>query len=242
MKIGLLTSVYKRERTNIAFSLMVKRLTEKFPGLFYPVAILSDTNDAKAFWNCEMTYYFKRNYPLAEKMNFGFRQMRNKVSHVLYIDSDDLIDDSYLDELLKGENEDISRCRGVYFLCLESGSPFYGKARFVNNTYKDYGGTGVLYNARLLNKTGWTIYEGSENDKMAYNSFLYLGSRIENQNIFSLEETGSVLLDIKTIWNINRFSQFRNLGIDIEPETIINKFGLEERRYLNQLMRNGNGS
>jgi len=234
--IGILTTAFKRESTNRSFCLMIERLRQYKPGLFYPVCIYSIEGDQKIFESFGIDCHYYKNDPLAEKFNFGVQIFRGIVSHVLYIDSDDIIDNAYLDHLLEGSESDVSRCMGVYFLAVQ-GSQFKGKARFLDNTYRDYGSTGMLFNARLLDKSDWKLWEGWENDKMGYNSFNYLNNFITNQSIFRLDKTGSIMLDIKSGVNMNGFDQFFNTGVEADPELLLSKFSEKESSYLKTLIQ-----
>jgi hypothetical protein len=239
MKIGISTQVYGRKEINKAFCLMVDRLMNDFPDIFLPVAVYSIPGDEEVFINHGFECYPYKNQPLGEKFNHAIKQLRGRVSHVLYIDSDDLIDNSFVDNLIERSEADIARCMGVYFLSVEAGSPFRGKARFLDNTYRNYGATAVLYNARLLERTDWKIYQGFENDKMGYLSAEFMNPFIKTVEIFRLDNTKSILLDIKSRENMNPFSQFFATGIDIDPEDIFKRFSDIEVAYLKSLL-NGN--
>jgi hypothetical protein len=233
--IGILTTAYKRKSIDMAFCLMIERLRQYKPGLFYPVCLYSIPGDNEVYERFSIDCHFYKNDPLGEKFNFGMNLFRGLVSHVLYIDSDDIIDNTYLDHLLEGSQADISRCMGVYFLAVE-GSQFKSKARFLNNTYRDYGATGMLFNANFLERTDWKIYEGWENEKMGYNSYQFMLPFIKTQSIFRLDKTGSVLLDIKSGVNMNGFNQFFNTGIEADPEMIFSKLSDKEVKYLQSLI------
>lgn len=236
MKIGISTQVYGRKEINKAFCLMVERLQNHYPDLFLPVAVYSIPGDEEIFQEYGFECFLYKNKPLGKKFNFGIQQLKGKVTHVLYIDSDDIIDDSFIDNLIQRSEADIARCMGVYFLSVEARSPFRGRARFLYNTYRNYGATAMLYNARLLDRTDWKIYQGFEDDKMGYYSAEFMNPFIKTVEIFRLDNTKSILLDIKSGENMNHFSQFFCTGIEVDPEDIFKKFSESEVNYLKSLL------
>jgi hypothetical protein len=242
MKIGISTQVYKRREINLAFCLMVERLQKSFPDLFLPIAVYSLPGDNDIFESFGIQCYQYKNEPLGEKFNYAIQQLEGKVTHVFYIDSDDIVDDSFIENLISRSDADIARCMGVYFLCVDHKTAYNGKARFLDNTYRNYGATAVLYNSRLLDKTGWKIYQGFENDKMGYMSAEFMNPFINTVEIFRLDATKSILLDIKSSTNMNLFNQFSSTGKEVDPELIFQKFSEKEVNYLKSLINGNNTS
>lgn len=236
MKIGISTQAYKRKEINLAFCLMIERLQESFPDLFLPVCVYSIPGDNEIFEAYGIQCFQFENKPLGEKFNYGFQQLRGKVTHVFYIDSDDIVDNTFIENLISRSGADIARCMGVYFLCTDKNTAYNGKARFLNNTYRSYGATAVLYNANLLERTDWKIYQGFENDKMGYNSGEFMNPFIKTVEIFRLDDSGSMLLDLKSSTNMNSFTQFARTGVEIDPEFLYKKLSEKEVNYIKSLI------
>lgn len=239
MKIGITTQAFGRREINLAFCLMVERLQISFPDLFLPVCVYSLPGDNEIFEAYGIQCFHFENKPLGEKFNHGFQQLRGYVTHVFYIDSDDIVDNTFIENLISRSGADIARCMGVYFLCTDKKTAYNGKARFLDNTYRNYGATAVLYNSRLLDKTDWKIYQGFENDKMGFMSAEFMNPFISTVEIFRLDDSGSMLLDVKSSTNMNSFNQFCNTGIEIDPEILYKKISEKESNYLKSLI---NGS
>jgi hypothetical protein len=233
--IGILTSAYKRPHISKAFCLMIDRLLRNYPGLFIPVSVVSLEEDRVLFEEHNIETYIHQNRPLAGKWNLGLSKLKGRVSHVLLIDSDDIINNNYMDQLLANSGNDLVWCRGVYILCAERNG-FKGRVRFWDAPYKDFGTTGVLINGKLLEKTDWKIYEGTEDTQMGYNSHEYLLPHITSEYKFQLRETKSILLDIKSEESINGFKDFINSGVEVDFDTMISMFAKPEVDYLKSLL------
>lgn len=233
--IGILTCAYKRPHISKAFCLMIDRLLWDYPGLFIPVCIASLAEDKALFDVYGIETYIHDNRPLAGKWNLGLSKLKDRVTHVMVIDSDDIVNNNYINQLIANADNDLIWCRGVYVLSAERNS-FKGRCRFWDAPYKTYGTTGILINGTLLDKTDWKIYEGTEDDRMGYNSHNYLLPHITTEYKFQLRETGSILLDIKSEDSLNNFKDYANNGIAIDFNLIASMFSEVEADYLKSLI------
>jgi hypothetical protein len=233
--IGILTSAYKRSHISKAFCLMIDRLLEDYSGLFLPVCIASLQEDRILFEEHGIETYIHQNRPLADKWNLGLSKLKGRVTHVMVIDSDDIVNNNYMDQLMANSDNDLVWCRGVYILCAEKNS-FRGLVRFWDAPYKTFGATAMLINGKLLDKTDWKIYKGTEDDMMGYNSHNFLLPHINSEYKFQLRETGSILLDIKSEESINRFKDYAGNGTETSFNVIISMFSKPEATYLKWLV------
>ncbi len=214
---------------------MIDRLLIDYPGLFIPVCITSLEEDRALFEEHNIETYRHQNRPLAGKWNLGLSKLTGRVTHVLIIDSDDLVNNNYIDQLIANSDNDLVWCRGVYILSVERNG-FKGKVRFWDAPYKDFGTTGVLINGKLLNKSDWKIYEGAEDDQMGYNSHKFLSPYIASESKFQLRETGSILLDIKSEESMHSFKDYAGSGIEVDLDTILSMFSEPESDYLKSML------
>jgi hypothetical protein len=234
-KIGILTSAYKRPHISKAFCLMIDRLLRDYPDLFLPVCIASLEEDRALFEKHHIETYIHQNRPLAGKWNLGLSKFRGRVSHVMVIDSDDIVNNNYINQLLANSDNDLVWCRGVYILCAEKNG-FKGSVRFWDAPYKTFGATAMLISGKLLDKTDWKIYKGTEDDMMGYSSHEFLLPHITTEYKFQLRETGSILLDIKSEESINSFKDFIGSGMEVDFNTMLSMVSEKEADYLKLLV------
>ena len=233
--IGILTTAYKRPQISKSFCLMIDRIMKDYPGKFLPMCIASLEEDRALFEAHNIETWIHENHPLAGKWNLGLSKLAGRVDHIIVIDSDDIINNNYIDQLLSNTGYDLVWCRGLYILCAEQNG-FRGKVRFWDAPYKTFGATGMFINGSLLDKTGWRLYHGNEDNMMGYSSHNFLLPHITSEFKFNLRETSSVLLDIKSEGGIHGFSGYAGNGIGVDFDALVSMFSEREANYLRDLI------
>lgn len=229
--IGLLTVSHKRPKIDKAYCLMTDRIMKDYPGVFLPVCVVSLAQEAELFREHGIETYVYKNDPVSDKHNYIFKKLRGRVSGVLYLGSDDIIDNRYIDELLSNRDKDIVWGVGIYFYQADTGI-----ARFWDAPYRHAAGPAKLISERLLDKCDWTIWKDGLNNRLDHDSYQIMEPFIESRHVFKVRDTGAVMIDIKSDFNINSFKTFAQMGIQIDAEFLYNKIGSSEADYLKLLI------
>jgi hypothetical protein len=230
MKIGLLTVSHHRPHIDKCYCLMVERLMRDYPGLFLPVAVVSEAEEMITFEDSGIETYQYKNNPVGEKHNFILNKLRGRVTHVLHLGSDNIIDNRFIDELLKGADCDIAWGRGIVFYSVR-----LKVARYWDSPYKVTAGPDKLISAELLDRVDWHIWDDTKDSSLDHSAFATLEPHIKTKYTFMARELGAMLVDIKSDVNINSFNQFCNCGTEIGVNYIYKKISTEESEYLKTL-------
>ncbi|HLO59819.1 MAG TPA: hypothetical protein VK179_13810 [Bacteroidales bacterium] len=230
MKIGLLTVAHKRPEVSKAYCLMVDRLMKDYPDIFLPVCAVSLQEDFDIFNSHGIETYIFPNDPVGAKHNFILGKLRDRVTHVLHLGSDDLINNNYVDELIKNAKNDLVWGVGLYFLSLRT-----GQARFWDMPYRNVAGPAKLISKRVLKAVDWKIWNDRLNKGLDHSCFSILEPHIKSRHIFQITDVNGLMVDIKGSYNINPFETFLRVGKEVDREHIYNKLPAAEVEYLKSI-------
>jgi len=230
MKIGLMTVSHKRPDIDKCYCLMVDRLRNDYPDLFLPVCVVSLEEDKKVFEEHGIETYLYKNEPLGEKHNFAIKKLRDRCTHVLHMGSDDVIDNTYVDQIIKYADYDYVWGLGLMFYSVRQ-----KRIRFWEGANKNLGGPGKLVRAELLNKVDWHIWNDKLNCGLDKSCFEILTPHVQTVKRFSVAATKCMLLDIKSDMNINPYHLFMYNGKEIGFQYIVKRISKVESEYLESL-------
>ena len=228
--IGIVTASHKRPEIDKLWCLSVDRMRLCYPGYFGVIAVVSEEEDRKVFEDHNIEVHTTDNNPLGTKHNFLFAKARGRFTHLLYIGSDDIIDNNYLDELLRHTDKDIVWGQGLTFYEVTS-----HRARFWDAPYKRVAGPAKLINAKVLDAIDWVAYIPEVNNNMETKSYALMEPFIKSVHTFKVEEVGGLMMDIKGKTNINSFKEFANVGREMSLQYIYDRLSKEEVDYFKTL-------
>jgi hypothetical protein len=229
--IGIVTASHKRPEIDKLWCLSIERIRISFPDIFGVVVVVSEREDKKVFEDHDMEVHITKNEPLGTKHNFLFNRAKEwGFTHLLYLGSDDIVDDNYITELLKHQDKDIVWGRGLTFYSVQQ-----HRARFWDAPYQNAAGPAKLINARVLDAVNWTAYYPENNNNLEHKSYEIMSPFIKTKHIFSVSEVGGLMMDVKGKTSINSYNQFANVGIERSLEYIYSKLSVEEVKYLKSL-------
>jgi len=230
MKIGIPIISHKRPKIDKCFCLMVDRLMNDYPGLFLPVCVVSLEEDKAVFEEHGIETHLYKNNPVGEKHNYCLSLLKDKCSHVFHIGSDDLVDNNYMNELIKFADKDIVWGRGLVFYSVRR-----KMARFWEEPFKNFAGPNKLISARLLDKLDWHIWDDDIDKGLDHSSSLKLLSMAESKHIIMIRSIGGLFVDIKGETNINGFEKYINNGREIGIDHLRKRLPANEWEYLKSL-------
>lgn len=230
MKIGLLTISHNRPQIDKCFCLMVERLRNDFPDIFLPLCVVSIEEEKDIFEQYGVETYLFPNNPVGKKHNFGLDKLKGRCSHVFHIGSDDIVDNNYVVNLLKGSDKDITWGQGLVFYSVK-----FKTARYWEEPFRTIAGPGKLISAKLLNKANWHIWDDDIDKGLDNSAFQTLSPFIESKYVFITKPTKSLFVDIKSEVNINPYRGYANHGREIGLPYIFEKLSQKEVDYLKSL-------
>jgi len=209
---------------------MIDRINRDYPGLFLPVCVVSVPEEAKLFEDHGVETYVYPNNPVSNKHNFILSKLAGRVSHVLYLGSDDIIDNNYINEMLKHKSKDLVWGIGLYFYEARS-----ARVRFWDMPYRRVAGPAKLMAAKLLDKCDWHIWNDGIDHGLDHSCYRIMEPHIETKHIFRIKDVNGLMVDIKSEMNINPFSNFVRSGIPASAEAIYKRLSEHEVEYLHKL-------
>ncbi len=230
MKIGILTVSHKRSRIDKCFCLMFDRLQASYPGLFLCVIAVSIEEEMKVFTDHGIEAYLYKNNPVGEKHNYVLKMLEGRCSHVLHLGSDDIIDNNFMNALIKGAEKDIVWGQGLVFYSVQD-----KKARFWDQPFRNVAGPAKLMRSELLDRVNWHIWDDAINKGLDHSCFLTMEPLISSKLVFQSNKVGGLLLDIKSEVNINPYHKFAKIGREVGLEYIYKRLSTPEVEYLKSL-------
>ena len=209
---------------------MVDRLRSDYPDLFLPVCVVSLEEDKKVFEEHGIETYLYKNNPVGEKHNYMISKLQDRCTHVLHLGSDNIVDNTYIDLIIKHSNKDYVWGMGLTFYSVRR-----QEARFWERANSNLGGPGKLLKAELLDKVNWHIWDDKLDCGLDKSCFNILTPSISSVQRFSVERNKCLLLDIKSNVNINPYRLFRYCGIEMSLTYIIKRISKVESDYLQSL-------
>ena len=228
--IGILTVSHNRPKIDEAYCLMIDRLTRDYPNTFLPIATVSVEEEMETFKNHGIEVYQYKNNPVGEKHNFTINKFRDRVSHIIHLGSDDIIDNNYINEILKHQGVNIAWGIGVYFYDTQN-----KVARFWDAPYRQVAGPAKIISAELLDKCNWHIWDDTINSGLDHSCWKGMLPHIGSQATFRVKDINGLMVDLKSETNINLYRPFSTIGNQIEAEFIYNKISKPEADYLRSL-------
>ena len=228
--IGIMTVSHKRPRIDKAYCLMIDRIMKDYPGIFLPVSVVSIPEEAKLFQEHGIETYVYDNNPVSNKHNHILAKLRGRVTNILHLGSDDVIDNNYLDELLAHKDLDLVWGVGLYFL-----SSVKGIVRFWDMPFRNAAGPAKLMSAGLMDRCDWHIWEDGLNKGLDHSCYRVMEPHIQSKHIFRVQDVNGIMVDIKSDVNINPFERFAGVGKPISIGYLYNKLSLPEVEYLKSL-------
>jgi len=186
--------------------------------------------DKKVFEEHGIETYLYKNEPLGEKNNFAISKLRDRCTHVLHLGSDDVIDNTYVDQIIKYADNDYVWGQGLMFYSVKT-----KRIRFMEEANRSLGGPGKLIKAELLDKVNWHIWSDTLNAGLDKSCFEILTPYVKTVKRFSIANTKCMLLDIKSDVNINPFHLYMNCGKEIGFQYIVKRISKVESDYLQSL-------
>jgi len=231
MKIGILTCVYKRPQISALFLLQIERLRKTYGDLFLPIAVVSTPEDEALFQKHNVETHMYANSPLGAKFQYGLYQLRDRVDAVMLMGSDDLIDNTMIDKLLK-EEEELVWPIGLYITNTVGNKK--GEVRLFDWFYKNYSSVGRLVKKSLLDRLDWRLWNGTELraiDHSSHHRLLEGNPTLKMVNMMP----ESAILDIKSDVNINSYKRFSLGGKITNADYVFSKFSDLEKERLELL-------
>jgi hypothetical protein len=228
--IGIMTVSHKRPRIDEVYCLMIQRLMSHYPSLFIPVSVVSIEEEKTVFEKYGIETYIFENSPLGAKHNHAIGKLKGKVTHVLHLGSDNVIDDNYMNELLSHLDVDIVWGKGLVYY-----SSSNHRARLWEECYKQSPGPGRLMRTEILDKVNWQPWtEGLENG-MDGNCYENIKPFIQTIHTFLIKDFKSLLMDVKSEMNMHPYNLFENNGRELNTDYIYSKLSIQESKYLQTL-------
>lgn len=237
-KICLVTVIYKRHTlTNFVLSYydnLKNKLKDSIEIELICVGSENNLSRDLALKN-NFEYYEYPNNPVSHKHNKVFEVCKNKnVDGVVYVGSDDIIDEVFFLEYIKSlENGiDFLGFKDVYFLTKDN-LGFWGGYEKTTSRYGEPIGPGKLYSKKLLDKLNWRPW-GNESKDRGLDSLCWKElSKINDvkKTIKSCKDINGHIIDIKTETNISNIFDFKFnenydinyiIGLDFDYEKIRN--------------------
>jgi len=224
IKICLVTVIYKRhELTDFVLSYYNQqkdRLKDKIEIELVCVGSEGNISQGIAIKN-GFEYHEYPNTPVSHKHNKVVEVCKNKdVDGIVYVGSDDIIDDVFFDEYIKCINQkiDFLGFTDVYFLT-ENHLGYWGGYKSDTPRYNEPIGPGKFYSKKLLDKLNWKPWGNAELnrglDRLCWNE---LNSQSDiTKKIKKCTEINGHIIDIKTetnITNINDLNYDYEFGLD----------------------------
>lgn len=216
--IAILTAIHNRREIAEIYANRLNRAicNANVTNKYVPYAVLTiHESIPKDMEDYSITWAY--NEPLGRKWNIGMQDVANYVSpdYVMILGSDDLISSSFLEHIDHKINQgyELIGIRDLYFYSLNPRRIKYGECGYWAGRGKLLG-VGRTVHRRLLEKVDWAPWGETKNSgldgSMLKNIRPYLDEG--KMTTFTLKETGTYCLDIKTEGNINGIGNF-----DIEP-------------------------
>jgi len=209
---------------------MVDRLRNDYPDLFLPVCVVSLKEDKKVFEEHGIETHLYKNNPVGEKHNYGIKQLQGRCSHVLHLGSDNIINNAYVDQIIKYADNDYVWGMGMIFYAAYS-----MKARYWELSNTNIGGPGKLLSAELLDKVDWHIWDDNLDRNLDGSCYKILDPHIKSKRRFLNKAAGAIIVDIKSEVNIHPFQMFINNGTMLDPEYMYKRLSQVEVEYLQSL-------
>lgn len=231
MKIGILTCAYKRPQISELYCLQIERLRETYGDLFLPIVVVSSIEDKTIFDAHNIETHMYANSPLGAKFQYGLYQLRDRVDAVMLLGSDDLIDNTMIDKLLK-EEEELVWPIGLYITNTVGDKK--GEVRLFDWFYKNYSSVGRLVKKSLLDRLDWRLWNGTELraiDHSSHHRLLEGNPTLKMVNMMP----ESAILDIKSDVNINSYKRFSLGGKITNADFVFSKFSDLEKERLKLL-------
>jgi hypothetical protein len=230
MKIGILTASHKRPKIDKCFCLMVDRLRGSYPDLFTPICVVSLEEDRKVFEEHGFETFLYPNDPLGTKHNFLYSKAKGRFTHILYLGSDDIIDNNYVDELLRNADKDIVWGRGITFYSAQQ-----QKARYWDAPYKWVAGPAKLISSKILDEVDWIACNPICKNDLEHRTWDILLPFIKTKHSFIVQNIGGLFMDIKSEVSMNPYQDFTNNGIEADLDNIYRKLSSKEVEYLKSI-------
>jgi len=230
--IGILTVSHNRPKIDKAFCLMIARITKDYPGMFLPICAVSLPEEARTFEEHGIETYLYANNPVSNKHNYILGKLKDRVTHVLHIGSDDIINNNYLNELLKYKDNDLVWGVGLYFL-----SSSKGLVRFWDMPFRQAAGPAKLMSAELMDRCNWHIWEDGLDHALDHSCYRIMEPHIRTKHIFKAIDIDGIMVDIKSDVNINPFETFARIGKPVNIDYLYNRLSEPEVNYLKSLQQ-----
>ena len=230
MKIGLPIISHNRPQIDKCFCLMVDRLRNDYPDLFIPVAVVSLESDKLTFESHGIETHLYKNNPVGEKHNYCLSLLRDKCTHIFHVGSDDLVDNNYINEVIKYADRDIVWGRGLVFYSIKR-----KRARFWEEPFRNFAGPNKLVKAEILDQLDWHIWDDNIDRGLDHASSINLFTAVQTKHIIMIREIGGLFVDIKSEININSFDKYINNGREIGIDHLRKRLPANEWEYLQSL-------
>jgi len=215
-KICLVTVIDKRPiLTNFVLS-YYNKLKNKLKD-FIEIELICIGSENELSKNIALKHSFEYhefpNNPVSHKHNKVFEVCKNKnVDGVVYVGSDDIIDEVFFFEYIKSiENGiDFLGFKDVYFLTKDS-LGFWGGYEKSTSRYDEPIGPGKFYSKKLLDKLNWSPWGNEAKDKGLDSLCWRELSKIPDikKSIKSCKDINGHIIDIKTETNISNIFDFK---------------------------------
>lgn len=206
MKILIPTIMKGRWATFKVFAQGVKDLQEFFPEHEINCLVVG-TGDESIVNEYGFEYHEYKNTPLANKAEHRLKLSKDKADYYLFLGSDDIISPltfkHYLSKIDQG-------CDFIapLDLYLHYKKNIYYSIGYPNSSdrYGEPLAVGRCVSNELLTKCGWSLWTSGRHKNIDREAFKKLESNWVNPYVFSIRSVGGMILDIKTIDNINPFN------------------------------------
>jgi hypothetical protein len=209
---------------------MIDRLRNDYPDLFVPIAVVSLESDKIVFEEHGIETHLYKNNPVGEKHNYCLRLFRDKCSHIFHVGSDDLVDNNYMNEVIKYADRDIVWGRGLVFYSIKRKA-----ARFWEEPFRNFAGPNKLVSASILDQLDWHIWDDNIDRGLDHASSINLFTVVKTKHIIMIRNIGGLFVDIKSETNINSYEKYMNNGREIGIGHLQKRLPANEWDYLQSL-------
>ncbi len=227
LRVAIVSAVWKRPEVFEMFAKGIQHLIKNSSIEFEVIIAGSEWDKSKTMVEkYGFTYIEIPNEPLAAKVNATTYACRNlNVDYVLCVGSDDVIHPDLMKEYEKHMRQgiDFIGVTDFYFFDTVSGkSAYWGGYR--ETSRKDHTcGAGRIISSRLLKLWDWMPWENKDSTVLDNSMQQKLKNTLHTIKIFSLKETGTYGLDIKSSTNMTPFKLWDNTEF-INTQIIKEKF------------------
>ena len=207
MRITIVTAIWKRPEINQIFYRSIDALRKN-----HRIELVVGRSEGETLPNYALAFD-SPNHDLTGKWNgAALRSKDTTPDYVIFVGSDDILSESILEEYIKRAEKGIDYIYSTdwYFLDMPSKMGLYWAGYNKNFNRGDACGAGRMFSKRLMNLIGWRPWSNGYDHVLDTGMDHKLRQFDFTREGFSLKDTNSFALDLKSEQNMTPFERWDN--------------------------------